>query len=133
MVPYKKLYAGGILLVFLTVGIAATNPPEEEEGHYKNLKVLPKKISEDDMERVMAGFQRQLGVTCMYCHMPAKSETDLNFDSDEKKEKIIAREMLKMTLQLNKKYFNRKIDKRILTKPVVWCRTCHRGFPRPWR
>ena len=121
------------LFVFIITGIAATCPREEEGGNYKNLQVLSKHITDDQLERVMYGFERQLGVTCLYCHVPTKNvfPARVDFASDEKSEKNIAREMLKMTIKINKKYFKIDIDKRVLAKPAVWCKTCHRGFPVP--
>ena len=126
----RKMIALSGMLAFTIIGIAATTPGDDE-GHYKNLKVLSKKISEDELERAMHSFEGQLGVTCFYCHVRYKDKQGVDFASDEKKEKEIAREMIKMTLNLNKKYFNTKINRRINGMPVIWCKTCHRGFPRP--
>src|SRR3982751_1920362 len=125
----KKIMVISGILVFTTAGIAGIKPPEEETK-YKNLKVLDKKIDEDQMERVMFNFDKQLGVTCQYCHVSAKDvfPPRADFASDEKKEKLVAREMLRMTLRLNKKYFDLEIDRQVRTKPLVWCRTCHMGL-----
>ena len=128
----KKTIVGLGIFLFMALGISATNP-KEEPSKFKNLKVLSKNITEDQLEVVMYAFERQLGVTCAYCHVPTKNVVPerVDFASDEKKEKLIAREMLKMTLKLNKKYFNTSIDKKILTQPVIWCKTCHHGYPVP--
>jgi len=131
MIPYKKAIVGTGLLAFLLSGIAATKPPEDDEGHYTNLKVLSKKISEDELERVMYSFEHQLGVTCLYCHVKKTNEQGIDFASDAKKEKLVARDMIKMTININKKYFNTKIDKKINERPIIWCRTCHKGFTKP--
>ena len=131
----QKKFSIIVSLAFLTaLGIAATSPREEDEP-YKNLKVLSKHTTEDEMERIMYRFNRELGVTCLHCHVPGKDTTELRVDfvSDEKKEKRVARDMLRMTIKLNKKYFNTIIDKEITVQPMIWCKTCHRGFPRPNR
>ena len=135
MLPYKKIIASSGILAFVLLGIGATNPPGEEEPDYKNLKVVSKKIGEEDMEKLMHSFNVQLGVKCMYCHKLINDDFSQGTDwaSDEKKEKRVAREMLKMTMQLNQKYFDKKMDKKMTTSPVIWCTTCHRGFPRPPR
>jgi Photosynthetic reaction centre cytochrome C subunit len=132
MFPHKKFAAGFICIGLVVFGMATTYPPEEEEP-FTNLKVLPKNIGQEDMERIMYRFERDLGVTCVHCHAAGKDTVKLrmNFASDEKKEKRVAREMLKMTLKLNRKYFNIKIDPRITAKPAIWCGTCHQGFPYP--
>ena len=135
MFPYKKIMVSSGIFSFMFLGIGATRPPEDGEGEYKNLKVVSKKIGEDEMERLMHSFNAQLGVKCMYCHKLINDDFSQGTDwaSDEKKEKRVGREMLKMTMQLNKKYFDRKMDKKMTTTPVIWCKTCHRGFPRPPR
>jgi photosynthetic reaction center cytochrome c subunit len=132
MQDYKKIFVLLGFLVFIITGIAATCPPQDDD-HYTNLKVLPKKISKDQMERAMYIFERQLGVTCVYCHATAKNvfPERMDFASDEKPEKKIAREMLKMTLKINKKYFNIESTRDAIEKPKMWCKTCHRGFPIP--
>jgi hypothetical protein len=132
MHPYKKIFVITGLFVFTVAGIAATKPSDNDK-HYKNLKVLSKDISSEQLERVMYAFERQLGVTCLYCHVNTKNIVPerVDFASDEKNEKKVAREMLKMTMKINKKYFNITIDKKLFAKPVVWCKTCHRGYPVP--
>lgn len=128
----KKITVLSGILLFTIAGIAGIKPPAEEEK-FKNLKVLDKNISEDEMEWIMGVFDKQLGVTCQYCHVNAKNvfPPRADFASDEKKEKLVAREMLKMTMRINKKYFDLDIDSRLKTKPLVWCRTCHLGLPVP--
>lgn len=119
--------------VFIIAGICATKP-EDGERKFKNLKVLAKNITDEELERVMVTFERQLGVSCMYCHVPTKENIRpprVDFASDEKKEKLIARDMIKMTMKINKKYFGFTVDKKISIRPVVWCKTCHRGYPVP--
>jgi hypothetical protein len=46
---------------------------------------------------------------------------------DSKPEKLIARKMIKMTNQINKKYF----EARSAEVVAVGCVTCHRGVPIP--
>jgi hypothetical protein len=133
MMQAKKVPVMIGITVFILGGIGAVKPPDDE--HYKNLKVLSKDISSEQMERIMYSFERQLGVTCLYCHVSTKKDIvpqRVDFASDEKIEKKIAREMLRMTLKINKKYFNTVVDRKVNdVRPVVWCKTCHRGFPVP--
>jgi thioredoxin-related protein len=127
----KKILATTSLLLLIIVGTAATRPPEDEE-RFTNLKVLPKKISSEQMESIMYIIGRQLGVNCIYCHVPKKNvfPKRMDFASDEKPEKKIAREMLRMNIKINKKYFAQDTWQAI-QRPKMWCRTCHRGFPVP--
>jgi hypothetical protein len=99
---------------------------------FGNLKVLPKDISSKDLQGIMADdFEDGLGVSCGFCHASAAGGHGLDFVSDAKPEKEIARRMMRMTLDLNKKYFN-------VRKPLIGsntltinCATCHKGEPFP--
>ncbi len=128
----KKIFVSLCLFALIITGIAATKPADDD-GHYTNLKVLPKKISSDEIERIMYAIERQLGVSCVYCHATKKDvfPKRVDFASDEKPEKKIAREMLKMTIKINKKYFGAESNSAAISKPKIWCKTCHRGFPIP--
>ena len=115
--------------IVVIVGIAAVPAPANE---YKNLKVLPKDISTKDLSRIMIDdFEDGLGVSCGFCHAEEKDSHKLDYASDEKPEKEIARLMMKMTLDVNEKYFQ-------VTHPLIGdstlaitCITCHKGQPRP--
>jgi hypothetical protein len=104
--------------------------PLAEFRHPKNLKVLPKRIKPEDLQRTMRTFSKSLGVRCGFCHeqkqVPAGAHPELDFASDAKEEKDVARKMVKMTAALNKRYLV-KID----TSFSVACVTCHRGSPHP--
>jgi hypothetical protein len=101
----------------------------------QNLKVLPKNLTDDQMEVIMTRYEKQLGVTCLYCHVKTKPDVfpeRMDFASDEKPEKSIAREMIRMTNRINYKYFGGKKHEDILrVQTVVTCKTCHRGLPKP--
>jgi hypothetical protein len=120
-----------IILVALTaaifIGTAAITPPEEKEK--RNLKVLPKDISHDELDAIMHQFNDALGVKCNHCHAGAQVDgrLKLNFASDEKPEKEMAREMLRMTEKINKKFFGFKGE----GTPSVSCMTCHNGNAHP--
>lgn len=97
-----------------------------------NLKVLPKDISHEDLDKVMDGFKVALGVKCNFCH--AASQTDpkrMDFASDAKHEKEIARDMMRMTNKINKKYFHIKDAADIKAVLAVSCYTCHNGNAHP--
>jgi Photosynthetic reaction centre cytochrome C subunit len=129
-IHFKKLTVALAFIIFIVAGIAATNPPDE---HAKNLKVLPKNISHEDLDKIMDGFKAALGVKCNFCHAPFKDTTNhhLDFASDDKPEKNIARHMMRMTTKINKKFFSFNKDEKGETIPAVSCITCHRGDPHP--
>src|SRR5882757_4887244 len=92
----------------VSISIAAGSG-KPEEPQYENLKVLPKDISSKDLQGIMVDdFQDGLGVTCNFCHANAKNGHGLDFASDAKPEKEIARVMMRMTIKINKKYFKQK-------------------------
>jgi hypothetical protein len=128
---FKKSAVAISFVIFIVGGIAATRPPEEH--HFKNLKVLPKDISGDDLDKVMDQFKAALGVKCNFCHAPSKDTTNHHpdFASDDKPEKDIARHMMRMTAKINKKYFSFNKDDKGETVPAISCITCHRGNPHP--
>jgi hypothetical protein len=99
---------------------------QEQEYRAKNLKVLPKDISKDELDEVMDGFKAALGVKCGHCHAPSTVDPKkLDFASDAKIEKEIARKMMKMTAKINKKYFHRE------DQANITCMTCHNGNQTP--
>lgn len=130
MLHYKKI-AVVIGIVALTVGgMAATRPPEQGP---KNLKVLPKNISHEELGKIMDGWKTALGVKCSFCHAPSadSSSHHLDFASDAKPEKSMARYMYKMTGKINKKFFKMNKDDNGKIVSTITCVTCHRGNPHP--
>lgn len=97
---------------------------------YKNLKILPKNITEEELGKVMDGYAHALGVGCDYCHSKSEVNKDLlDCASDKKPEKEMCRKMMTMTSTINLKFFN--VDNKKTTVQAVSCMTCHRGSPRP--
>jgi hypothetical protein len=131
MLHYKKIAIVSALIVFMVVGMAATRPQDDKPK--RNLKILPKDISKDDLDKVMDTWKAALGVKCGFCHAPSKDSTSrrLDFASDDKPEKNIARHMFKMTAKINKKYFSFDKDDKGESVPAISCITCHRGSPHP--
>ncbi len=114
------------------ISLAATVPQQNQEQPFKakNLKVLPKDISHDDLVKVMHGFNDALGVKCNHCHAASKDDPKkLDFASDEKEYKNAARYMMKMTEKINSKYF--KEHEGDANVPAIQCMTCHRGNEKP--
>ncbi|MEO6541365.1 MAG: c-type cytochrome [Ferruginibacter sp.] len=129
MKNYSQLKVIGILTAFIVIGIAAVKQPANEK--FKNLQVLPKNISTDSLDKIMDGFNEMLGVDCKYCHTRDKKADTLMFDKDDKSEKEIARNMMRMTADINKRYF--QFNETVTAEQVqaVTCYTCHKGNPMP--
>ena len=113
------------LALLASNGSASAQIPDK----FTNLKILPKTIAKDDLVQTMRQFSIGLGVRCNYCHAQADSgKAKMDFASDAKKEKGIARGMLKMVDRIN----NKLIPKTGVKSPVkVQCVTCHRGVETP--
>ena len=118
--PYKKIFVLFCLAGFSLLGILAAKPPQADKPRYKNLKVLSKNISDDDMDFVMESFCVNLGANCLFCHPGKQTGTEFSIDY-----------VTKMTMKLNKKYFNTTLTGLMKTRGKIWCKTCHQGSPVP--
>ncbi|MEO6070185.1 MAG: c-type cytochrome [Chitinophagaceae bacterium] len=103
----------------------------KDDPKYKNLKVLPKNITHDQLDSVMHHFTNSLGVKCNFCHVRTADGKEWNFPSDDNKHKLVARNMMKMTNKINDKYFDVTSRKSLDAKLMVTCYTCHRGGKEP--
>ncbi|HNG93809.1 MAG TPA: c-type cytochrome [Acidobacteriota bacterium] len=98
------------------------NKPAEEV--FKNIQLL-KGIPAGRLVLMMnMGYSRALGVDCTHCH------TLDQWEKDEKPEKLIAREMVKMTSTINNEQL-KNIKNLKGPNPVINCTTCHRGQTKP--
>jgi len=111
--------------LLLVAGAAFAQAPEAP----KNLKVLPKDWSREQVVAVMQNFTAALGVGCNFCHVFNQGQPP-DFASDDKKEKDMARAMMKIATDLNA-----NLPKALGMEPKdttrVGCITCHRGVPEP--
>ena len=121
-----------VAAVFLSAGAAFIEPQQKDEG-FKNLKVLPKDITKEKLDSVMGHFSVSLGVRCNFCHAAQADTTKkrLDFASDKKDEKNMARQMFKMTSYINTNFFNWNHSDRVDTIHAVVCYSCHRGGKQP--
>lgn len=121
---HKKKLAVLLLLAFpvLIMSFKDASDEKKEEPKFTNLKVFSRKIAHDDLIAIMKNYNTALGVKCNHCHV--KNGEKMDFASDEKVEKSIARKMQKMTNAVNKKYFGKNSG-------TVSCMTCHNGKIHP--
>jgi len=127
----RKFIVVAVCIVAVISSVAAIEPTHPKND-YTNLQVLPKDISPKALQEIMVeDFQDALGVGCNFCHANEKGSLHLDYASDEKPEKEIARSMMRMTMDINKKYFEVEhpgIGDSLMT---VSCNTCHNGVPHP--
>lgn len=125
MIP-KQLIAVLALTIVVAGGMAAIKAPVDK---HKNLQILPKDISDKKLDSIMESYNKALGVGCDFCHTKAKDEFD--FADDKPAMKAEARKMMRMTIEMNTKYFYYDSTERPVYLKVVNCMTCHRGEPYP--
>jgi cytochrome c553 len=104
-----------------------------------NLQVLPKDLTGQQVRQIMMGWSAALGVECNTCHaadannVGANGRPRLNFASDEKDEKKMARIMYTM-MEVDKSEYIAKVaalDKMDEPAAPLTCGTCHRGHLDP--
>ncbi|TSJ39521.1 c-type cytochrome [Mucilaginibacter corticis] len=121
------LFSGMIVLASMTF---IQQPPQQQrvDPPITNLKVLPKKLTFKQVDHIMDNWAAALGVKCNFCHERNADGKGMNFASDAKPEKQMAREMYVMAAKLNKKYFKGEKDSLGVAKlSSVNCYTCHNG------
>jgi len=111
-----SVFLVGGALFFTRSGEMQTKQVETAGQKFKNIKVL-NDMPADQMGKVMNLMSASLNVNCNFCHI----END--FAKDGKEEKESARQMITMTLALNKNYFD--------GRPEISCNTCHNGKTHP--
>lgn len=155
----KRVLGSTLLVLALAAAPAAAQMAVPDT--FTNLKVLPKNITKPQLLGTMRAFSGALGVRCDYCHArseasggrpaatpatpppgapaapgaagPGGPPEQLNFASDAKAQKRIARGMLQMVGGINREYLARIADLDSATRVQVQCVTCHHGvaIPRP--
>jgi len=127
----------GLTVLLAIIALGVLGRPAAAQGKFppdsfKNLKVLPKNISQRALIDTMRGFALALDVRCVYCHVGKEGQPldSVNFRSDDKRTKRAARVMMHMVMHINEEHL---LDVPDRPKPVVVvrCATCHRGIARP--
>lgn len=120
------------LVAFVVAGAASINGTKKTG---RNLKVLPIDISDTRLDSFMHVYTKALGEDCKFCHAPAASlrfgETNLDFESDSNPMKNNARDMMKMVIDINGRYFRYDSTKAPVYLTTISCMNCHRGSAVP--
>jgi hypothetical protein len=119
-------------LVFLRFEVAQSVPQSQSASQqpvigqtvgqrFKNIQVLTdmKDAPASELYNTMQFISGSLSVSCNYCHVSQQGP----FESDAKRTKLIARDMIKMMRAINQSNFDGRL--------VVTCNTCHRGSTHP--
>src|SRR5471032_2472636 len=140
----NRVSCGIALAVVLLVGVIVSAQAPAGGGQaapppMTNLQVWPKDTSRAVVLQFMNAFDDSLGVQCPYCHVQQAGRLD--FASDDKREKRVARQMILLRDSIN------VVLPAIVGKPAgpgptavdghpgapvrVLCSSCHRGLPIP--
>jgi len=126
-----------LLSISLLLAFSSAAPRASAQTHWswpeksKNMKVLPKNTSAEQLQGVMRGFTRSLGVRCNYCHVGEEGNPldTYDFASDKNAKKDVARGMLKMVGKVEKELTS--IQPAKSERVRFGCQTCHHGRPLP--
>ena len=129
--PRKKLFITLSLSALVVFAATASMQTQEEKPKFTNLKVLPKNITEPELDKIMHEWGGALGVRCGFCHARNAETNKTDFASDAKPEKEMARNMMKMTAKINKKFFKAEKGEKEEMMAAVNCYTCHHGSAHP--
>lgn len=132
MLYKNKILAFSGLVGFVMLGVTAVNNTKQKE---RNLKILPKDISDAKLDSIMHSYNKALGVTCNFCHtkqVPSFGSKDtLDHASDKEPMKENARDMMRMTIEMNTKYFYFDKNQKPEYLTTITCVMCHKGEPMP--
>lgn len=145
--------SAGLLIVCSPIAVAAQGGGQGRGGEPpKNLQVLPKDTPRNQVTALMRTFTAALGVNCAHCHTedPAAAAAaaaaaanapaggrggrgggpQLDYALDDKDTKKVAREMMKMVMDINGKYLP-TAGRTMNDLSRVTCETCHHGLAKP--
>ena len=121
-------------LPVLVLLIAGASMPAQPFGKWPpdslvNTKVIPHATPVLQLVGQMRNFTFDLGVRCQYCHIGEEGQplTSFDFASDQKRTKLVARQMMLMVQEIN-----RRLDSipGHTAGLQVTCNTCHHGASR---
>ncbi len=119
---------GSVLATAAMVAFAKTGSPEVPPS--TNLQVLPETLSPSGLKTLMKQYERELGVSCSYCHVEDRDSGVVDYASDENPRKHTARIMISMLDDINSKHLAQLAGDRRYSEPVS-CGSCHRGRASP--
>lgn len=121
----------GVLCLTLPNALGAQAPGKWPPDSLVNTQVFPRTTPVPQLVGAMRDITIGLGVRCQFCHVGEEGMPLERFDfaSDEKRTKLVARQMLRMVQEINRRIDT--IPERPVPNVSVTCATCHRGVTRP--
>jgi cytochrome c5 len=128
----KKFFVMSMLILIVAFASQSFSYIQRAPGKLKNIKAFPATMTYDEVDHQMDIFKVALGVKCNHCHAQTKeSAPKLDMSSDDNPKKDIAREMIRMTRDLNEKYMAQLSNTSKEPLQEITCNTCHRGNIKP--
>jgi hypothetical protein len=121
-----------VLVVFACARNLDAQPPGKwPPDSLVNVRIIPKGTPPLQVWGAMRNIAGGLGVQCTFCHVGAEGAAlaQIDFASDEKRNKLVAREMMRMVQEVNRRIDS--VPARPTPTVAVTCATCHRGVSRP--
>jgi hypothetical protein len=124
-------FAAALVLLAVAPRVPAQAPGKWPPDSVVNLQVLPKTTPPVQVWGMMRNIASGLGVSCTFCHVGPDTAplARIDFASDEKRTKLVARQMLRLVQEVNARLDT--IPGRPTPAVAVTCVTCHRGVSRP--
>ena len=126
-----------LLVLLIAPALAAQSTGKFPPDSLINTKVIPHNTPVPEVVAMMRAFAGDLGVRCQYCHVGNEGEPLDRFDfaSDQKRTKLVARQMMLMMREINRRIDTIPASLTATGEPAprmqATCGTCHRGVSRP--
>jgi hypothetical protein len=126
-----RLVLGALAILAAPAALASQAAGRFPPDSLINVQVFPRTTPVAEVTAAMRGFAMGLGVRCQFCHVGEEGMPLERFDfaSDEKRTKLVARQMMLMVQEINRRLDT--IPNRGATGLAVSCATCHRGVSKP--
>ena len=126
--------ASSIAISFAALCVAASTAPAQAKfppDSLVNTRVIPHSTPPIQVIGTMRNFATELGVRCQFCHVGEEGRPldQFNFVTDEKRTKLVARQMMLMVQEVNRRVDS--VPGHQPDDPQVTCATCHRGVSKP--
>lgn len=119
-----------LLLALLVASPAGAQKDFEWPEFTKNIQVLGN-VRGEELGQIMRAWSKSLGVRCTHCHVGEEGQplSTFEFASDDKPNKLVAREMVRMMESINETLT--EVQQPLEEKATVGCVNCHMGQPEP--
>lgn len=126
-----RLFLVGLAALAIPAALASQAPGRWPPDSLVNVQVIPRTTPVMEVVGAMRNIAFGLGVRCQFCHVGEEGMPLERFDfpSDEKRTKLVARQMMRMVQEINRRLDT--IPGRTSAGLQVSCATCHRGVSRP--